>query len=919
MLINIKYDKPEHLKSVKQSAYIKFNYNKYIVDTIRMIYPRYYDVNARTWEIPYDYVSYLQENLSKYNTFNIIGKPISEKKYNKKEVKEYTLPKQLKTKLYDYQKDVFNECMTYNRYLLLLETGCGKAQPLYSKLLTANGYVNMQDIKVGDKVFGDDGQLHEVLGVFPQGYKDVYEITLSDKTKCRCSDEHLWTVYNVNKHREETITVNDMLNYGLYRFNKHKKGTFKKWMFKLPYIEPINFDKKEVPIDPWVFGMLIGDGSFREGCVSISLYEKDSKDKMLSKLKLANLDLGNIPFELGGFNICHINGKYNALKNSIKDLGLFGHRSEEKFIPDIYKYNSYSVRLELLRGLFDSGGTIQDNSTLSYSTSSKQLAYDVQFLVQSFGGTCSISEKERHYTYNGERKEGLNSFDLYIKMPEGIKIFTSDKHNSRCTKKQHVTNYRIIRDIKYIGKEPCQCIYIDSESHLYLTDNLIPTHNTVVTQTSLIKHKELNHINNVLIIVCVSGLKYTWQNEFKKHFNMNAKVLGDRLNRKGYYEVKKNEDKLYDLKHLDKDNYIYITNIESLRDKKILEELKKLFKKGIFDCLVVDECHKVKSSGSIQGKALLSLSKYTKYMYELTGTIITNSPIDLYVPLKCMQVEESNFNSFKNHYCTMGGFGGYQIVGYKHMDELQSKLLSCSVRLRKEDVLDLPDKVYIDEYVEMGTRQRKLYEDVKKAIVDDIDAVMLSVNPLSQLIRLRQASTDTSILSTTVKESAKYDRALELIKDIVDENKSVVVFSELATVIDNFYKILPYKKVAKVTGTTKDREQQINMFMSDDDCHIILGTEALQTGYTLTKANTVIFLDEPWTAAQREQAESRIYRLTQNSSVNIITLMCKNSIDEYIHNLISRKAVVSDALIDNKYNIKDKDVINYIITGEGSL
>lgn len=568
MLINIKYDKPEHLKSVKQSAYIKFSYNKYIVDTIRMIYPRYYDVNTRTWEIPYDYVSYLQENLSKYNTFSIIGKPISEKKYNKKEVKEYTLPKQLKTKLYDYQKDVFNECMTYNRYLLLLSQGLGK---------------------------------------------------------------------------------------------------------------------------------------------------------------------------------------------------------------------------------------------------------------------------------------------------------------------------------------------------------------TVVTQTTIIKHKELNHINNALVIVCVNGLKYTWKNEFKKHFKMNVKVLGDRLNKKGYYEVKSNEDKLYDLKHLDKNNYVYITNIESLRDKKILEELKKLFKKEIFNCIVVDECHKVKSSGSIQGRALLTLSKYTKYMYELTGTIITNSPVDLYVPLKCMQVEESNFNMFKNHYCIMGGFGGYQIVGYKHMDELQSKLLSCSVRLRKEDVLDLPEKTYIDEYVDMGTKQIKIYEDVKKAIVEDIDNVMLSVNPLSQLIRLRQASTDTSILSSIVNESAKYDRALELIKDIIDNNESVVVFSELSTVINNFYKLLPYKKVAVVTGKIKDREHQIDMFMNDDECHIILGTEALQTGYTLTKANTVIFLDEPWTAAQKSQAEDRCHRISQHNNVSIITLMCKNTIDEYIHNLISRKAVVSDALIDNKYNIKDKNVINYIITGEGQL
>ena len=286
------------------------------------------------------------------------------------------------------------------------------------------------------------------------------------------------------------------------------------------------------------------------------------------------------------------------------------------------------------------------------------------------------------------------------------------------------------------------------------------TGKTLITQTTINKHKELNHIHNVLVLVCVSGLKYTWQNEFKKHFNMDSIVLGNRQNKNGLYEVKSNADKLYDLKHLNKNNYVYITNIESLRDKKILEYIKKLFKNGTFDCLVVDECHKVKSSSSIQGRALLSLSKYTKYMYELTGTIITNTPIDLYVPLKCMGIEESTFNGFKNHYCIMGGFGGYQIVGYKHMDELQNKLLSCSVRLRKEDVLDLPPKVYIDEYVDMSTKQSKLYNDVKLAIMQDIDNISLSLNPLSQLTRLRQATDDTSILSTTVLESAKYETKL---------------------------------------------------------------------------------------------------------------------------------------------------------------
>ena len=128
-----------------------------------------------------------------------------------------------------------------------------------------------------------------------------------------------------------------------------------------------------------------------------------------------------------------------------------------------------------------------------------------------------------------------------------------------------------------------------------------------------------------------------------------------------------------------------------------------------------------------------------------------------------------------------------------------------------------------------------------------------------------------------------------------------------------------YKKVAKVTGKTKDRENQIKLFTNDKDCSIILGTEALQTGYTLTKATTVIFLDEPWSASQRLQATDRIHRIGQNSSVNIITLMCKNSIDEYVHQIVLKKEALSDALVDKKYDIHDKNVLNFLITGEGVI
>ena len=96
-------------------------------------------------------------------------------------------------------------------------------------------------------------------------------------------------------------------------------------------------------------------------------------------------------------------------------------------------------------------------------------------------------------------------------------------------------------------------------------------------------------------------------------------------------------------------------------------------------------------------------------------------------------------------------------------------------------------------------------------------------------------------------------------------------------------------------------------------------TGALGTGYTLTKAHTIIFLDEPWTKAVKDQAEDRAYRIGTTSSVNIITLMCKNTIDEHIHKVVKLKGAMSDTIVDKKYDINDKKVLAYLLTGEGEI
>ena len=447
---------------------------------------------------------------------------------------------------------------------------------------------------------------------------------------------------------------------------------------------------------------------------------------------------------------------------------------------------------------------------------------------------------------------------------------------------------------------------------------------TNCTIATILKRIELGQINKVLILPAMNLLKYTWENEVNKHTTgVKCKILGNRQNSKGIWLTKGTKEKLEDLNNLENDVSIYVTNIESIREKTITDKLVKLMDKGVFNCIVVDESHKIVSPSAQQSKALLRLTNHVKYVYLLTGTILMNRPDDLYIPLKITGAFTGNFSNFRSRYDILGGFGNYQVVGHKHLDELQAKLISVSKRLRKVDVLkQLPPKIYVEEFLDMSVKQKKIYKDVLNAIVADIDNIKLSINPLSQMIRLRQATADTSILSSTVKESVKFDRALELIQEIIERNESVIVFSCWETVVSNFRKFLSDNHLisAVITGKIKDREGQIKYFNEKDDCHIIVGTVgAMGVGLTLNKASNVIFLDESWSASEKLQCEDRCHRIGQTETVTVITLVCKHTIDENIHSIVKRKGALGDALVDHKYDLKDEKVLNFLLTGEGDL
>lgn len=407
------------------------------------------------------------------------------------------------------------------------------------------------------------------------------------------------------------------------------------------------------------------------------------------------------------------------------------------------------------------------------------------------------------------------------------------------------------------------------------------------------KHK----MRHCLIVCGVNNLKWNWYKEVEIHTNEKAHILGSRINRKGKTVIGSSAERLADLKQIH-DEYFLITNIETLRDKSIQSQIKKMCSDGIIGMTIIDEIHKCKNSQSKQGKAIHCCCSY--YRLALTGTPLMNNPVDLYNVLKWLEVENHSLTYFKNLYCEMGGFGGYEIIGYKNLDQLENSLNKNMLRRRKEEVLDLPPKIYTDELLDLDSSQDKLYRDVTNQIIEDIDRIMLLPNPLTELIRLRQVTSNPNILSSKNITNVKYDRILDILESTTDK---VIIFSNWTKVINPLYiklSSLGYNP-ALVTGESKDPILEMNKFQSDNTCKVILGTTpALGTGYTLTAANTVIFIDEPWSKAIKDQAEDRCHRIGTKGTVNIITLICKDTIDERIHQIIKDKGELSDRIVDGK-------------------
>lgn len=434
-------------------------------------------------------------------------------------------------------------------------------------------------------------------------------------------------------------------------------------------------------------------------------------------------------------------------------------------------------------------------------------------------------------------------------------------------------------------------------------------------------------MKHCLIICGVNGTKYNWVDEIRIHSNEDAWVIGTRYTKRPPVKMIEgsSQQKLEDLMNLPP-HFFLITNIETLRamatrkgNRKvypIAEQIQKLCEKGEIGMIAFDEAHKAKNPTSQQGSALLTIKP--KYAIPMSGTFLINNPLDLYLPLKWTGFETHSYFQYKNHYCVLGGYHNQDIVGYKNLDELRDIISKVMIRRTKDEVLDLPPKVHTVEYVEMGKEQKKVYDEVKQYLRENIDKIKISHDPLAQIIRLRQATGYPGLLSTTVTQSAKMERMIELVEEITAVGQKAIIYSEWEEMTKIVKQKLAKYNPAYVTGKIDldDRMAEKNRFQTDPNCKVMLGTVgALGTGFTLTAASNVIFLDEPWSRAIKDQAEDRAHRIGTKGTVRVITLVTKDTIDEKIADIVQRKGRMSDMLIDGAVKPERRSVmVDYLLS-----
>ncbi len=410
-----------------------------------------------------------------------------------------------------------------------------------------------------------------------------------------------------------------------------------------------------------------------------------------------------------------------------------------------------------------------------------------------------------------------------------------------------------------------------------------------------------------VLIIAPTSVCSVWPKEFEEFadFKANVKVMqGDKQKR---LKVLNDLDS-FPFKALK----VAVINYESTWREGVFEALMD----WDADMIICDESQRIKTHDAEQSKAIHKLGDQARYKLILSGTPVQNNAIDLFSQYRFLDknVFGTSFYAFRNRYAIMGGYGNYQIVGYRDLDELIKKEHSIAYRVTKDEALDLPEQTFLQRYIQMTPKEKNLYDRLKRDSFAELESggQITATTVLTKLLRLQQFTGGFLVADNTEKPQQVSTGKLDALEDILDDyvigaGKKLVVFARFRPEIDIIAKLLDKKKIrhGDIYGDVKleDRGGIVQDFQTNPDTKVFLAQiDTAGLGITLTAADTCVYYSVNFNYAAYSQSLARIHRIGQKNTCTYIHLITEHTVDETILKALSKKEDLAKTIVDDWRN-----------------
>lgn len=825
--------------------------------------------------------------------------------------------------------------------LSLWDTGIGKAMAVSEPVLTPSGWAQMGDISVGDEVYSADGHPARVLAVHPQVSRESYRVTFSDGSWTRCNPEHLWTVSSwgssrasgkqVREMRPETLTLASLMDRGIKTPNGRRK-------FSIPMTAPVQYPEQDLPLDPYLLGVLLGDAYIREdGRVWLTT------DKEIIESVRAEGDQGSIHIRKGPDTPMLATGVW---REELVSLGVAGCRSSEKFVPEQYLRSSEVQRRALLAGLLDTDGSPIDAGGVEFTSTSETLIDAVGELAESLGGQGrKAGSRVTTYTMpSGEVRAGQPSWRINVKVPS--QPFRLARKAIRWTPPTKYPVARWIESAERVEDEDQVCITIDRSDGLYLARHHIVTHNSHLAMSTGAMLFEDDLVDKVIVVAEANKVMDWSEDDFPTFTDLAVRrYTGDPKRRE---KILGGDDQVLVMSYETGRNDIctFKPKSHAVTGSKMLTDALD----GQRVAIVFDEFSRLRSRSTnlyVAWDYLLNRrlrkSAHEPYVLGLTATTVEKWPIDHWNSGRMIAPElAGTVAAFEENYIATRDMHNNP-VAFKNLTPRESApgivplnrmFESITLRKRKtdDDVIDhFPAKMENSPtMVDLKPQHRALYDQVEEIFRDETlpEEVsrqgfnlmrQISGHPASLLRSKGQyardivAATGPAFLESL--EVAKVEAMLEWQARMAEQQTVIFTFfgGSILPSLEHALRVADFRvSVNHGSLSIEERKRQQDAFKSGDT-QIFLSSDAGAKGLNLGVGTGLLHYENPPLWSTFDQRSNRIHRIdSRHPSVTIDSLIVRDSVEVGCTNLMLKRNQWAEA-------IQDPDLVDDLDSSERFL